>query len=398
MKDKRVYPAAYLAAVLLLCGCNGGGDISGISATEENVYAETEISAVSVTPVIPETPAEQKNVPENISGEQSVLERLIADTAGNIKGYAVQTPLFGDLDGDGANELIAVYGNKDYAVSEEFFSGSVWFAADGRAEKIFDSDWDWLAPQIVTSCGDTFVKFERHYVTGLVSEYFLIKDSTAQIIAVPPFAMDLRPDSEYGDFIANYDADGMNSETEVVFEPYWFYYLNGRFGEYAGREITEKEFFEYDGAQSVFDEVSADGFNVKNIFKRGNGIITVNCAAEDGRYCYMVLLYRNGKVIYSHDGDGFYAGVLFEDSYRETGFERFCEMIYDTAEGDGSSAVLERYFGDFDGDGKNELYARYGTDGDNSPWLADESGARRIASEEFEKAAGTNRQNNKNNG
>lgn len=149
MKDKRVYPAACLAAVLLLCGCNGGGGTSDTFANAENTSAETEVSAVSVTSVTTETPTER----DNISDEQSALEKLIADAAGNTEGYTVQSPLFGDFDGDGMNELIAVYGNKEYAVSEEFFSGGIWFAANDRAKKIFDSDWDWLAPQIVTSRG-----------------------------------------------------------------------------------------------------------------------------------------------------------------------------------------------------------------------------------------------------
>lgn len=389
MKNKRFYTATFLAAALLLCGCNGGGDTSDTSAAAENASAETEVSAVSVTSVASETTAER----ENISDEQTALEKLIADTAGNTEGYTIQSPLFGDFDGDGVNELIAIYGNKDYAVSEEFFSGGIWFASDNKAENIFDSGWDWLAPEIVTSRGDTFIKFDRHYVTGLASEYFLIKDSTAKIMSVPMFAMDLRPDGEYGDFTANYNADGMYSENEVVFEPYWFYYLDGSFCEYAGREITEKEFLEYDGAQTVFDEFSESGFEVKNIFKRGNGIITVNAASEDGLYCYRALKYCGGKVLYSHDGDGFYIGALFEDDRAQTDFERFSEMIYDTAEGDGNSAVLERYFGDFNGDGKNELYARYGTDGDFSLWLADENGARLIPSEEFEAAAQTDKNN-----
>ena len=123
MKDKRVHPAACLAAVLLLCGCNGGGGTSDTFANAENTSAETEVSAVSVTSVTTETPTER----DNISDEQSALEKLIADTAGNTEGYTVQSPLFGDLDGDGKNELYARYGTDG--------KSSLWLADENGARQ-----------------------------------------------------------------------------------------------------------------------------------------------------------------------------------------------------------------------------------------------------------------------
>lgn len=391
MSKRLKYILLSLAAITVMGGCREEmpslGTAAPTSAEPESTDASTEVTtAVPATEKTETETSSQAEVSETVaeedeaSDEQAALEKLILDTAGNTEGYAIQSPLFGDFDGDGVNELIAIYGNKDYAVSEEFFSGGIWFASDNKAKNIFDSGWDWLAPQIVTSCGNTFIKLEKHYVTGLVSEYFLIKNSTAKIMAVPPFAMDFRPDGEYGDFIANYNADGeyTHSETEVRFEPYWFYYLNDKFSEYAGREITEKEFLEYDGAQAVLDEMSEKEFKLKNIIKRSNGIINVNGVTEDDRYCYRTLKYRNGKVTCSDVyNDGFYVDKV-EADYKQTDFERFSEMIYDTAEGDENSFIRQRFYGDADKDGKNELYAYYGTDEEYSLWFADDDGAKKV--------------------
>lgn len=352
------------------------GTVTETSAATTAVPAKEDKETSTVTSEKSETTAEH----DEISDEQAALEKLILDTAENTDGYTIQSPLFGDFDGDGINELITVYGNKDYAASEELFSGDIWFASNNNAEKICDADWDWLAPEIVTSCGDTFIKFEKLYVTGFVSEYVLIKNSNPQKIVIPSFAMDFRPDREYGDFTANYKPgeEYAHSANTVVFNRYWFYRLNGKFGEYAGREITEKEFLEYNGAQAVIDEISEKEFKLKNIIKRSNGIINVNGVTEDGWYCYRTLRYRSGKVTYI-DGynDGFYVDIV-EDDYKPTDFERFSEMIYDTAEGDENSFIRERFYGDTDKDGKNELYAYYGTDENFSLWFADDSGAKKV--------------------
>lgn len=374
--------AALLSAAMCGCGDNSSVITADVEDTPaENTYTEAEyVTQTTAT----ETAAEK---PDTVLDEQSALEKLIAETAGNQEGCTVQSPLFGDFDGDGKNELIAIYGNKEYATSEDYFFGKIWFASGNKAESIWDGDgWDWITPEIVISCGDTFVKFERLYITGLNSVYCLIKDSTAEIAAIPFYAMGFYPDGEYGDFRASYNPDEeyQRSEEIVAYERYWFYYLNGEFSEYGGRGITEKEFLEYDGAQAVLDEIAESGFDVKNILKRSNGIINVNGVAADETYCYRTLKYRNGKVfLIDWYDDGVYVDAIFHDDYEQTDFERFSEMIYDTAEGNENSAVRERFFGDFNDDGKNELYAYYGTDEKFSMWLADENGAREAAEEEL---------------
>lgn len=96
------------------------------SALSETTAAETEETVTSL-------PAEKK------SDEQHRLEQLIIEAAKNenlnLNGNeTIQSPLFGDFDGDGINELVAVYGDQSEALFEDLCGGEVWFATGEKAE------------------------------------------------------------------------------------------------------------------------------------------------------------------------------------------------------------------------------------------------------------------------
>ena len=165
---------------------------------------------------------------------------------------------------------------------------------------------------------------------------------------------------------------------------YWFYFLDGEICQYYGRVITREEFLKYEGAAKILDEIAADGKDIEEILKRGNGTISINLSKQlDGGTDFRseTFKYRNGKLFPVNEIDGTF-GDKWEESpympYEPTDFERFSEMIYDTAEGDENSRIRERFYGDTDSDGKNELYAYYGTDENFSLWFADENGAKKV--------------------
>lgn len=155
------------------------------------------------------------------------------------------------------------------------------------------------------------------------------------------------------------------------------------------------EFLEYGGAQTVPDKISAGGYTLNNILKRGNGLINVNYSIKEEKYDEeyfdnITLFYRNGKVIEKEHGNGVYeACFAAREKTSQTDFERFSEMIYDTAEGDENSFIRERFCGDHDSGGKNELYAYYGTDENYSLWFADDNGARQASEDELSGIAQT---------
>lgn len=384
MSKRLKYIFGVLLSLAVLGGCRE--EMPSLGTASSNETTESTDASADVTTAVPatektetEASVSQTEVLETVSeeDEQAALEKLILEAAGetgNPYAASYSPSIFGDFDNDGKNEYILVVNGYDDRL---FPVQSVWFASGDKTEKIVPFG-NWLTPEIVTSCGNTFIKVEYWVTeTSPLSRYFLLKNSSViSYNNIIPAAGGIYPDGEYGDFRASYNPDREHERSGIMYQTYWFYYLNDKFSEYAGKEITEKEFLEYDGAQAVLDEMSEKEFKLKNILKRSNGIITVNGVTEDDWYCYRVLKYRNGKVTCSDVyNDGFYVEAV-EDNYKQTDFERFSEMIYDTAEGDENSFIRERFYGNIDG--KNALYAYYGTDENFSLWYADKDGAKKV--------------------
>lgn len=334
--------------------------------------------------------------------EQLALHEVIKNFAGDESGYEITNTLFGDLDGDGKNELIAVYGER---VETEMVSGGaegeLWFASGNIAYKLGNS-LQWLKPVKIVSAGQTIVKVERAYTAAIgginsAADCFLIKNSSATEIESPrPSA--LTPDGKHGDFISSEMAmdcgyEDSSNYSDIfwsgrTWKTYWFYFLNNKISEYYGEEITAEDFLKYEGAEDVLKKVADEGMEVRSILKRGNGIININFGKRNELdhgigfteiFDNITVKYRNGKVFVIEDNnglEGIYHPAFVE--YEKTGqsdFEIFSGMIYDTAEGDENSVILERFFGDTNNDGKSELYAYYGNEDNFELWYADEKGA-----------------------
>ncbi|MBD5140973.1 MAG: hypothetical protein HDT25_06125 [Ruminococcus sp.] len=328
------------------------------------------------------------------SDEQLDLHELIETTSDSNSWDKVIAPLFGDFDGDGKNELIAEYGGPT--------GSELWFASGDKAYKLeerVNSDYTMGgrgAPCILSSAGNVYFMVQHYYAGTLGGtrgscRYYLIKNSTACEIGGET-EQNLVPDGDYGDLISDsmaYDGFFDKEYGHIMgqsWKNYWFYFLGEEIRQYYGTEITREEFLKYEGAAAILDKIAADGKEVTEILKRGNGTVTVNIKDEDDKgigFGYVTSKYRHGKLfVVKDDGYGDYWDKWGESQYIEyeptTDFERFSEMIYDTAEGDENSFIRERFYGDTDKDGKNELYAYYGTDENFSLWFADDSGAKKV--------------------
>lgn len=319
--------------------------------------------------------------------EQLALHRLIADTSENKEG-SIHSPIFGDFDGDGINEVITLYGTQN--------SDEVWFASKDKAELIA-ANGIWLVPQVVNSCGKAYIKMEYcAYATSSTSNYFLIRDSSASEYSGAPGGQDVYPYGSFGDFTAVHGSYDGNMElykdekdpnpvmTGHTWKTYWYYVVDDDSHSYSGRLITEEEFLKYDGAKTLLDKFTKDGETVTEIIKRGCGIINVNLKkvnddSEDyfsESYSNKTLLYRSGKLYDITDNYDHCGNYVFDEKVGQTDFERFSEMIYDTAEGDENSFIRERFYGSIDG--KKALYAYYGTEENHSLWYADKDGAKKV--------------------
>ncbi|MCH5350224.1 MAG: hypothetical protein J1E40_12925 [Oscillospiraceae bacterium] len=364
-----------------------GGDCKGV----KNVYIEGENNYGVYLP----------SVLAPYSEEQLALHDLIENFAEGGDNHEILNPLFGDIDGDGRNELIAVYGERiEYGTIAGGAEGELWFASGSIAYKL-DNSFQWLTPRIMISAGQPIVNVERVYPAPYggndsSTHSYLIKNSTAAELESPN-PSELTPDGKYGDLISygmskdyGYEeySDGQQSWFGKTWKPYWFYFLDDKISEYYGNEITTEEFLKYEGAERILQEITDTDkdMEIRSILKRGNGIININYGAKkelldvDGyaeSFDNITVRYRNGKVFTAGNGNGgtYLPACDEQDKKEQSDFEKFSGMIYDTAEGNYMSVIMERFFGDSNEDGKNELYAYYGANGEYELWFTDENGA-----------------------
>lgn len=371
----------------LLCGCgetepagtsNNAETSAELTVTTTEIAVTEEITATTEVTTTHETTA----AGEEKTDEQRRLEQLIIKTAkeqGEYQdSYVLQNQIFGDFDGDGTEELAAVYGNRSEALFEDLCHGTVWYASGDKAESFF-YEWDWLAPTLVTSQGKTFIKMEQCAVSDSLSHYLIINNSTAGVFPTP-IVQGLYPDGEYGDFTglhSTYDAsidifpDEKPLGTGHTYKPYWFYLENGQLEEYFGEKITSEEFLKYNGAENVLRKAEENGGTDITILKRGNGIITVSYRiyGESGTSCRnrnIVLKYRGAEVFEETEDEGAYLSNAFSDKTEMTAYERLMMTLCDSADAEPEDKIEQRWYDSEN----NQLYAVY----NGSLWLVDDSG------------------------
>lgn len=396
------------ALALLLCGCNAADNTASedTSLLSDNV-TQTEFTAAEIAPLdttsetaVSETTmsvttsetAENVTETAEISQEQSRLEMLIYERAGGENAGEICLPTFGDFDGDGASELVAIYGSTDEEWGDT--EGEVWFASGNEAYRLFGR-YRYLAPKIVTSAGRIFIKAEACNVSDSYSLYAELKNSRALPMQLP-VVQGLYPDGEYGDFTyahstydmtAIYDDDGTPSFAGHTWKTYWAYLDGDNICDYGGRIIDIDELLKYDGATDIIQYIEENGGTDIEPIKYSNGFIAVNYTVsysnEDKSFYFRLLKYRDGAV---YDVTGLYGDIdedrgIYQAKESYGGFDRLSEMIYDTVSGGVDDRICGRAYGDFDGDGANELFAVYGSGSHGRLYFANDSGVSMIGEE-----------------
>ncbi|MGN0586027.1 MAG: hypothetical protein ACI4JF_01965 [Oscillospiraceae bacterium] len=395
-----------VAAALLLCGCNAAPEdtslLSGnITLTEgtssdftpSDTTSETAVSETTTFVTTSET-AENVTEPAEISEEQARLEALIDERAGGENAGEVCLPVFGDFDGDGKGELIAIYGETDEKWGDT--EGEVWFASGNEAYRLFGR-YRYLAPKIVTSMGRTFIKAEACSVSDSCSLYAELKNSRAEQMQLSVM-QGLYPDGEYGDFTyahstydmsAIYDDNGTPSFTGHTWKTYRAYLDGDNICDYGGRKIDEDELLQYEGASDVIQYIEEQGGTKIEPVKYSNGFIAVNYTVpysnEDESFYFRLLKYRDGAV---YDVTGLYGDIdedrgIYQAMESYGGFDRLSELIYDTVSGGEDDRICGRAYGDFDGDGEGELFAVYGSGNHGRLYFANDNGVSMIGEEGY---------------
>ena len=222
---------------------------------------------------------EQQRLEGNILAKIAEVGVLISNHIPEPRLIPLMT---GDLDGNGTEELLAVYGEADIEYGNAY-GGELWYACGDNVQRLI-----WPMGQLpvgnfrkVRSGGDTLIGWEMLAVTDSASEYYVIEGDHLTNVMIDGFARMALIQNAQGEFRARHSTydftdEGMGHTWKV----YWYYYDAERntFVQYDGHEITTDEFFSYDGAQLAYDELFAENsrHELKNILLYDNGIICVN--------------------------------------------------------------------------------------------------------------------------
>mgnify|MGYP000628668371 FL=1 len=316
LKNKLLTAILLLSA--LLCGCsaeNSGQNVSETSAltentslqaaisdetpTETSVWTETALQT-DISAKISETTAETTPETEPKSTEQLSLEALIDERAGGKEAAEICFSIFDDFDGDGTDELFAVYGKDRF--------GTLWYANANEAWNIYPANEEWGEFRTAEVGGDTLILTERLYATGNVTYCFRVENGSP--IGIDTFnagSLTQTNGAEFTGIKSTYDfcTDG----TGHTWKPYWFYYENGEFREHLGHSILYENFKDNFGGvseefaylQPYFDEIEAENGVITNVIVRDNGIININYKiVEDGKD---FLAYRYFRTLSVKDGE-----------------------------------------------------------------------------------------------
>jgi hypothetical protein len=274
--------SAVLLALTGLCRCTGSSD-------DNSVQTETD---ADITGIVSEEDVQSANTGKD-AGLLVLESNIFTSEPDSDSEFGYE--LYDDLDGDGENELLAVYGDSES-------HGSLWYSDSDSAVKLYGTqNWDNL--RTLNADGDILFLAERvKSDTGSVSYCYRADDGVPVLLKTSNVGNLTQTDGD--NFVGNVTAvDGCTDGTGETSKPYWFCYKDGIFGEYFGSLHTydaEEIGSDTDFLLPYFDEISKSGGEVQSYIIRPNGIVNINynVKAEDSEflaYRYFRTLYVDGK-------------------------------------------------------------------------------------------------------
>ena len=237
---------------------------------------------------------EEKKKATSISDEEmdGLIEVLIADI--NCDPADVRCCALDDYDKDGSNEGFIYVGagpDEDFGWCE----GTIYYVTREKSEMVFGgafAEMDGNVFKILDAVDRKFILFDEAFVTALVTHAYYVEGGQLKESNISRFG-DINSDTDltnmkmtfstYDGFCTYEKGEESSAEwTGHTWKPYYFYYDSEKkdFMEYGGTEITATELKDIVGFD-LASEIEAEGYQVDNILKRGNGIVNVNYSKEE---------------------------------------------------------------------------------------------------------------------
>ena len=356
MKRKTLFVLCLLSA-LVMAGCSRKNTESAVpdSVTEENGGETGNVSQGGETEEVSD---ELTFRGEKLSGEDAVLFSEIKEAAG------AEILLFdcADYDGDGNREAFAFAGVNNDGILE----GQRWFAgAEGAAPlKNGGEAAEYLQDKraVVETPENTAFWYTESDGGGATSSLLWgVSDKVPyeSVLSGKGEAFTVTEDGTY--ILYQSSTDAREEGTGRTVKPCYFYYENGSFHEYGAMAVGQDSFLGLPGAAECFAPYEADGYWVRDIHIRGNGLVQLNLRKED-RNVNVTCAWKDGKLSKEEENDGI-AGLLVGElaSAEWHGPEGALQQLWEkrraAEEADGIAVEMEpaqAAWYDLDGDGVPE--------------------------------------------
>lgn len=301
---RKVLSVLCLLTVMMLAGCSRKDTKSAVPASviEEDARETDKTSQGGETQ---EASDQLSFRGEKLAGEDAALFSEIKEAAGT------EILLFdcADYDGDGNKEAFAFVGVDNNGVLE----GQRWFAGPGGAAPLKNGgkSVEYLQDRSAVVETPENTAFWYTESDGGSSSYSLLWGVSNKV----PFESVLSGKGESFTAMGNgiyilyqSSTDAFVDGTGRTVKPCYFYYENGSFHEYGAIAVGRDTFLSLPGAVDCFASYEADGYWIRDIFIRGNGLVQMNLRKDD-RNVNVTCAWKDGKLSMVEENDGI-AGLL----------------------------------------------------------------------------------------
>lgn len=209
--------------------------------------------------------------------------------------------IYDDFDNNGVYEAIAFCG--EYFEMDDCYSGTLYFITQNDVQIMREEDAYWNSGVIFNFGNTKIISIDKYFSSGAISYCYEINGMGFSEIEGSGCG-DISQDEQGHIYITDSQYDALVDGTGHTWNIYYFYWDNG-LREYGGTEISIAKFSEYNGADSILNRITTDGYDIISIYQRGNGIININgCDGYTNVNVRIILEDNNVNVLW--DGEYFY--------------------------------------------------------------------------------------------